>query len=70
MYWYPNKPSVRSRPDDPERGSLLNQRYRIVEIISGMAAVYRAIDENLGVEALEENLFTTDNMPGNSGVKP
>jgi eukaryotic-like serine/threonine-protein kinase len=46
-----------------ERGALLNNRYRIVDILGqgGMASVYRAIDDNLGVEvAVKENLFTTE----------
>src|SRR5689334_8048383 len=44
-------------------GTLLNRRYRIIEVIAhgGMGAIYRATDESLGVEvAVKENLFSSE----------
>lgn len=46
-----------------ERGALLNNRYRIVDIVGAgeRSIVYRAVDENLGADcAVKGNLFRTD----------
>jgi len=46
-----------------KQGELLLNRYRIIEVMGhgGMGSIFRAVDENLGVEvAVKENLFTIE----------
>jgi eukaryotic-like serine/threonine-protein kinase len=46
-----------------KQGDILNKRYKIMGILGqgGMGAIYRAVDENLGIDvAVKENLFTTE----------